>query len=120
MINSFLEISFWSLLPISELRGGIPLAIYKGISIYSALIICVLSNCLVIPLVFFFLDNLHENFMVNNFYSKLFNKYIDKKRLSLEKYIGEPYKKLTYKIAGTSLGKKFAKFFKRFWSCPRD
>ena len=44
MINSFIEASFWSLFPISELRGGIPLAVYRGFSIYSAFIICVMAN----------------------------------------------------------------------------
>ena len=44
MINSIIESSFLSLLPISELRGGIPLAVYRGMSIFSAFIICVIAN----------------------------------------------------------------------------
>ena len=63
MINPVIESIFCSFLPIIELRGGIPLAVYRGISIYSAFIICVMANYFVIPLVFFFLDHLHGIFM---------------------------------------------------------
>lgn len=87
-MNQLIEPIIWSLLPISELRGGIPIALSNGFSIYSAFIICVLANILVIPLVFFFLDNLHDVFMRNKFYSKTFNRYIERKRNSLEKHIG--------------------------------
>ena len=87
MINPIIESIFCSLLPIIELRGGIPLAVYRGISIYSAFIICVMANSFVIPLVFFFLDNLHGIFMQNRYYNKIFNKYIENKRDLLEKHI---------------------------------
>ena len=88
MINPYLESIFWSLLPISELRGGIPLAVYRGINIYYAFIICIIANYFIIPLVFFFLDNFHEKFKENKFYNKLFTKYIEKKKNSIEKHIG--------------------------------
>ena len=87
MINPIIESIFCSLLPIIELRGGIPLAVYRGISIYSAFIICVMANYFVIPLVFFFLDHLHGIFMQNRYYNKIFNKYIENKRDLLEKHI---------------------------------
>ena len=87
MIDPILESIFCSLLPITELRGGIPLAVYRGISIYSAFIICVMANYFIIPLVFFFLDNIHGIFMQNRYYNKIFNKYIENKRDLLEKYI---------------------------------
>ena len=87
MINPIIESIFWSLFPITELRGGIPLAVYRGIGIYSAFIICVMANSFVIPLVFFFLDHLHGIFMQNRYYNKIFNKYIENKRDLLEKHI---------------------------------
>ena len=91
MINSITEPIILSLLPISELRGGIPLAVYKGISIHYAYFICVIANWFVIPLSFIFLDNFHVFLMENRFYSKLFNKYIRLKRTSIEKYIGSKW-----------------------------
>ena len=88
MINPIIESIVCSLLPITELRGGIPLAVYRGISIYSALIVCVIANYFVIPLVFFFLDNFHGICMKNRYYNKIFNTYIENKRGLLEKHIG--------------------------------
>ena len=87
MINPIIESIFWSLLPITELRGGIPIAVYRGISIYSAFIICVMANYFVIPFVFFFLDNFHGICMKNRYYNKIFNTYIENKRGLLEKHI---------------------------------
>ena len=120
MINSIIESSFLSLLPISELRGGIPLAVYRGMSIFSAFIICVIANCFVIPMVFFFLDNLHELFMGNRLYKKIFNKYIEKKRSSVEKYIGTNWEFIALMllvgiplpITGAYTGTLLAWFFK--------
>ena len=120
MINSIIESSFLSVLPISELRGGIPLAVYRGVSIFSAFLICVIANCFVIPIVFFFLDNLHELFMVNRLYKKIFNKYIEKKRSSIEKYIGTNWEFIALMslvgiplpITGAYTGTLLAWFFK--------
>jgi len=87
MINPIIESIIFSLLPITELRGGIPLAVYRGISIYNAFIICVIANYFVIPLFFFFLDNVHGKLLQNRYYNKIFKKYMQKKRYLLEKYI---------------------------------
>ena len=91
MFNPIIEAIVCSLLPIIELRGGIPLAIFRGISIYGAFIICVLANIFVIPLVFYFLDTLHGIFIQNRYYNKIFNKYIENKRNLLEKHINSKW-----------------------------
>ena len=85
MINPIRETIILSLLPVSELRGAIPFAVYKGISIYHAFIIAIIANFFVIPFLFFFLAHLHEYFMQNNYYRVVFNKYIEKKRCVLER-----------------------------------
>src|SRR3989344_8094281 len=77
-----------SMLPISELRGGIPLAISYGVNPLFAFIVCVLANILVIPIMFLFLDTLHKLLLKINFYRKCFDFYIEKSRKKLEKYIG--------------------------------
>ena len=77
-----------SLLPISELRGGIPFAAFNGVNIYTAYIIAVVANLCVIPIVYLFLNYLHHIFMRWRLYSKLFNKYIERKRVKLERHIG--------------------------------
>ena len=120
MINPIIESIFCSLLPITELRGGIPLAVYRGISIYSAFFICVMANYFVIPLVFFFLDNLHGIFMQNRYYNKIFNKYIENKRDLLEKHINTKWEffalmllvGIPLPVTGAYTGTLLAWFFK--------
>ena len=119
MINPIIESIVCSLLPITELRGGIPLAVYRGISIYSAFIICVMANYFVIPLVFFFLDHLHGIFMQNRYYNKIFNKHIENKRGLLEKYIDTKWEffalmllvGIPFPITGAYTGTLLAWFF---------
>ncbi|MBL7148311.1 MAG: small multi-drug export protein [Nanoarchaeota archaeon] len=79
---------FLSILPISELRGGITYAIGSGLDPFLAYFVGVLSNFFVIPICFFFLDNLHKYFLGLKIYRKLFDKYINKNRRKLEKYVG--------------------------------
>jgi len=76
-----------SMLPVSELRGGIPLAVYSGNNIFIAYIVCVLANMLVIPIVFFFLDYLHDHFMKIPIYKKVFDKFLERTRRRTEPII---------------------------------
>ena len=78
-----MNIIFWtiilSILPISELRGGIPYAILNGISPLTAFIISVVANILIIPVIFLFLDYINWFFLKNKTYEKAFNYYINRK-----------------------------------------
>ncbi|MBL7148438.1 MAG: small multi-drug export protein [Nanoarchaeota archaeon] len=87
MIN-LLKVALLSILPISELRGGIPLGLALGMNPLLVYIIAVFFNFLSIPITFFFLDNLHSYFLKNKHYSLLFTKYISRNRKKLEKAIG--------------------------------
>jgi len=49
----------WSLLPISELRGGIPIALGNGSNLFLTYFACVFANILVFPMVFLFLNTAH-------------------------------------------------------------
>jgi len=69
-----------SMLPISELRGGIPYAIANDINPFVAYFACVVANILAFPIVFFFLEFLHPFFMKIKFYQNLFDKFIIKTR----------------------------------------
>ena len=68
-----------SMLPISELRGGIPYAILNGINPITAFLVAVLANILIIPIIFFFLDNIHDFLLKIKLYEKTFNFYISRK-----------------------------------------
>jgi uncharacterized membrane protein len=58
LLNEFLDVVIVSSLPISELRGGIPLALYYGMSPVTAYFICVLSNAMPIPFLLLFLEKI--------------------------------------------------------------
>lgn len=69
-----------SLLPIAELRGGIPYAIANNINPLIAYFICVGANILAFPIVFFFLEFLHPLFLKIDLYKNLFDKFVIKTR----------------------------------------
>ena len=43
-----------SMVPLVELRGGVPIAIGMGIDFVPALIVCIIGNMLPVPLIYFF------------------------------------------------------------------
>ena len=88
MTNAILNTIILSMLPISELRGGIPFAIASNIPIIQAFIIATLSNILVIPIVFLFLDYIHKYLAKFNFYQNFIEKQINSKKNKIEKHIG--------------------------------
>lgn len=89
-MNNFLQIILLSILPISELRGGIPLAIAYGINPVLAFLICALANIAIIPIVFLFLETLNKLLLRIQWYQDFFNKTLEharhKIRKKLEKY----------------------------------
>lgn len=78
------------MLPISELRGGIPLAIVYNFNPIFAFLVCTLANILIIPLVFLFLETLNKLFLNISWYNHFFHRTIEKAqhklRKSVEKY----------------------------------
>ncbi len=79
-MNSLLLSVLLSILPISELRGGIPFALSKGINPITAFILCVLANIIIVPFIFLFLDYLHKHFLKIKPYKKTFNIFLKKIR----------------------------------------
>jgi uncharacterized membrane protein len=71
-----------SMLPISELRGGLPWAIIfaeeHGIPIAFVFLLIILANIVAVFIAFYFLDNLHHLFLKNESYKKFFEFYISK------------------------------------------
>ncbi len=78
-----------SMLPISELRGGLPLAVdyalKNNLSIFPIFLLILSFNILVIFLVFFFLDNLHSWFMKLAWYQKVFGFFLNRTRKKADK-----------------------------------
>jgi len=90
MNNTLIEAFLFSILPIAELRGGIPYAIFNDIHPLTAYIVCVVANILVFPIVYFFLEVIHPIFLKNSFYKNLFDKIVIRTRnklgLKIKKY----------------------------------
>lgn len=87
-MNPIINSIIWSILPISEIRGGLPVAIASGLNPYFAFVICVIANCLAIPITFFFLDYLHRFFLRFDFYRNMFEKHLEKAQKKIESSIG--------------------------------
>jgi uncharacterized membrane protein len=71
------------IIPISELRGAMPYAYFNHIPLFQAFLISVLSNLLVIPIVWIFLGTIHKLFYKMNWYKSLFDRTVEKARLKV-------------------------------------
>ncbi len=72
------------LLPISELRGGLPFALSQGIHPVAAFLMCVGFNMLVGPLVFLFLSTSHKILTPWQFYNRIFDIVVARARNKLK------------------------------------
>jgi len=83
------EVLIVSAMPISEIRGGIPLAIYYGLNPISAYLVAFVGNLIPIPLLLLSLDKLMKFMMrmdgFKGFYNRLIER-VEKKRDLIEKY----------------------------------
>ncbi len=79
-----------TIMPVTELRVGLPVAILyaieQNIPVWLIFSLIVLLNILVIFFVFYFLDNLHHIFLKFNPYKKLFEKYVGKFQKKVDKF----------------------------------
>ena len=69
-----------SMLPIAELRGGIPYALTKDIHPVVAYFICCAANILAFPIVYFFMGFFHGIFNKMSWYTNLFDKIVTRTR----------------------------------------
>ena len=78
------------LLPISELRGGLPFALSNEVPLLVAYLICVGANARVAPLVYLFLSSLHKLLERWEPYRRLFDRIVERSRhkvqAKVEKY----------------------------------
>lgn len=86
-MNNWIEVILLSMLPISELRGGIPLAIAYGISPFTAFLVCTLANILIIPIVFLFLVTLNKLFLKIDLYSRFFHHFLERAQHKIHKQV---------------------------------
>jgi len=79
-----------SILPVSELRIGLPLAILfandNNVPLILIFPLIVMVNILAVFIAFFFFDNIHKFFLKNKFYRKIFEKYKDRIQKKVDKF----------------------------------
>ncbi len=84
---------FLTLMPVSELRGGLPLAVIyaldNDIPLVFVFCLIVLVNIFLIFFIFYFLDKLHHGFMNLKFYRKFFEKYLKGFQKKVDKFEGK-------------------------------
>lgn len=82
-----------TLMPVSELRGGLPLAVIyaldNNIPLVFVFFLIVLVNIFLIFFIFYFLDKLHYEFMKLKFYKKFFENYLKKFQKKVDKFEGK-------------------------------
>ena len=54
MLQKYLIAFFVSMIPLIELRGGVPYAVLMGLDYWTALVVCAIGNMLPVPIIYFF------------------------------------------------------------------
>ena len=54
MLKKYLLIFLVSMVPLIELRGGVPIAVGMGLPYFPSLIVCIIGNMLPVPIIYFF------------------------------------------------------------------
>ena len=54
MIEKYILAALVSMVPLIELRGGVPIAVGMGLPYWPSLVVCVLGNMLPVPFIYFF------------------------------------------------------------------
>jgi len=89
-MNPILKIIIFSLLPVSELRGSIPLGLAYGLPLTIVFPIAVVSNVCVFPIFYFFLAFIHKLLMKLELYRRTFDFFVERTSMKigpkLEKY----------------------------------
>jgi uncharacterized membrane protein len=68
------------LAPISELRGGLPFALSRGMPLIPAYLLCVAANAAVSPLIYVFLSSVHRLLVRWPAYARFFTRFIESAR----------------------------------------
>ncbi|WP_330999831.1 COG2426 family protein [Archaeoglobus neptunius] len=88
-MNSVLNVLLVSALPISEIRGGLPLALYYGFDPFEAYLLALAGNFLPIPFLLMFLDYMIRVAtrigFLDAFYRKIVER-VERKKAIVEKY----------------------------------
>ena len=78
MLQKYLLCFVVSMVPLIELRGGVPIAVGMGLDYFTALIVCVIGNMLPVPIIYFFARKVLEWGKDKQYIGKFFTFCIEK------------------------------------------
>ena len=78
MLKKYLLVFLVSMVPLIELRGGVPIAVGMGLPYFKALIVCIIGNMLPVPIIYFFARKVLEWGKDKPYIGKFFTYCIEK------------------------------------------
>ena len=78
MIQKYLLIFLVSMVPLIELRGGVPIAVGMGLDYIPALLVCIVGNMLPVPIIYLFARKVLEWGCDKKYIGKFFTYCIEK------------------------------------------
>ena len=87
MLKKYLLIFLVSMVPLVELRGGVPIAVGMGLPYFKSLIVCVLGNMLPVPVIYMFARKVLMWGRDKKYIGKFFTRCIENGEMGGEKLI---------------------------------
>ena len=78
MLKKYLFCALVSMVPLIELRGGVPIAVGMGLNYPTALIVCAVANMIPVPIIYFFARKVLEWGRDKKYIGKFFTYCIEK------------------------------------------
>ena len=78
MLRKYLLIFLVSMVPLVELRGGVPIAVGMGLPYFPSLLVCIIGNMLPVPIIYFFARKVLEWGKDKPYIGKFFTYCIEK------------------------------------------
>ena len=79
-MSTLATVALLCILPISELRGGLPYALASGWKPAAAIPVCILLNCLACPITYGFVNTAHRFLVQWRPYERVFDRLINRAR----------------------------------------
>lgn len=87
-MNNILELILITFLPFLELRASIPYGILKeGMSWQLVFLVCVVTNIILAPIIYFFLDKVIHLFLRIKVIDRIYQHYVAKTQKKIKKYV---------------------------------
>ena len=78
MLQKYLLVFIVSMVPLIELRGGVPIAVGMGLNYWSALLVCIVGNMLPVPIIYLFARKVLLWGCDKKYIGKIFTYFIEK------------------------------------------